>query len=81
MDWLQNGFGKTIVAPYSLRGIDGAPVSAPLRWSEVTRRLDPQRFNLRTMRARLDRIGDLFAPALDGGATLPAEATLDELGG
>jgi bifunctional non-homologous end joining protein LigD len=30
LDCMQNGYGKTVVAPYSLRAIDGAPVSAPL---------------------------------------------------
>ncbi|MEO8035292.1 MAG: DNA ligase D [Acidobacteriota bacterium] len=72
LDALQNGYGKTIVAPYSLRGIAGAPVSAPLQWSEVTRRLDPSKFNIRTMPKRLDKVGDLFAPiALGKGVKLP----------
>jgi bifunctional non-homologous end joining protein LigD len=58
----QNGRGKTVVAPYSLRAVDGAHFSAPLKWSEVTRKLDPSRFNLKTVRKRLDAVGDLFAP-------------------
>jgi bifunctional non-homologous end joining protein LigD len=81
MDWLQNGFGKTIVAPYSLRGVDGAPVSAPLRWSEVSGRLDPSRFNLRTMPGRLEKVGDLFAPALRAGARLPDERSFADAAG
>ncbi|HXI11650.1 MAG TPA: DNA ligase D [Thermoanaerobaculia bacterium] len=71
LDCLQNGYGKTIVAPYSLRAIDGAPVSAPLKWSEVTKKLDPAKYNLRTMPARLAKVGDLFAAAVDGGVKLP----------
>jgi bifunctional non-homologous end joining protein LigD len=70
-DCLQNGYGKTVIAPYSLRGVDGAPVSTPLRWSEVTPSLDPKRFNLRTVPARLKEVGDLFAPALRQGVRLP----------
>jgi bifunctional non-homologous end joining protein LigD len=70
-DCLQNGYGKTIIAPYSLRGVDGAPVSTPLRWSEVDESLDPRRFNLRTMPARLNEVGDLFEPALTAGIRLP----------
>lgn len=71
LDALQNGHGKTIVAPYSLRDTPQATFSAPLRWSEVNERLDPRRFNLSTVERRLDRVGDLFAPALRGGQTLP----------
>jgi bifunctional non-homologous end joining protein LigD len=74
LDCLQNGYGKTIVAPYSPRGIDGAPVSAPLRWEEVTKKLDPKRFNIRTMPRRLAKVGDLFAPLLRSGAKLPSLA-------
>ncbi len=55
VDTLQNGHGKTIAAPYCVRPRPGAPVSAPLRWSEVTARLDPARFTIRTMPARLAR--------------------------
>jgi bifunctional non-homologous end joining protein LigD len=71
LDCLQNGYGKTIVAPYVLRARDGAPVSTPLAWDEVTRRLDPSRFTLRTMPRRLERVGDLFEAALAGGVRLP----------
>jgi len=71
LDCLQNGYGKTIVSPYSLRAADGAPVSAPLEWSEVTRKLDPARFNLRTMPNRIAKKGDLFRAALEGGVSLP----------
>ncbi|HEU5162424.1 MAG TPA: DNA ligase D [Thermoanaerobaculia bacterium] len=71
LDCMQNGYGKTIVAPYSLRAIDGAPVSAPLEWSEVTPKLDPSKFNLRTMPERLAKKGDLFRAAIEGGAKLP----------
>ncbi|MBI2394171.1 MAG: hypothetical protein HYV09_31665 [Deltaproteobacteria bacterium] len=67
VDFLQNGFGKTVAAPYTLRAIDGAPVSTPLRWSEVGPRLDPRAFTLRTVRARVDQHGDLFAGAAGGG--------------
>jgi bifunctional non-homologous end joining protein LigD len=71
LDCMQNGYGKTIVAPYSLRAIDGAPVSAPLQWSEVTKRLDPLKFNLRSMPRRLDKVGDLFEDVLKKKARLP----------
>lgn len=70
-DCLQNGYGKTIVAPYSPRGIDGAPVSAPLEWKEVKPGLDPAAFTIKTMPKRLEKKGDLFAPALREGVAIP----------
>jgi bifunctional non-homologous end joining protein LigD len=71
LDCMQNGYGKTVVAPYSPRAIDGAPVSAPLKWSEITKKLDPLKYNIRTMPNRLAKVGDLFAPVLSGGVKLP----------
>ena len=67
VDYLQNGHGKTIASPYVLRAADGAPVSTPIRWSEVTESLKPSAFTLRTVRARIDAHGDLFAGVLKGG--------------
>ena len=43
IDFGQNGRGQTVVAPFSARPLPGAPVSCPLRWEEVTARLDPVR--------------------------------------
>jgi bifunctional non-homologous end joining protein LigD len=71
IDCYQNGYGKTIVAPYSLRASDGAPVSAPLAWREVHEGLDPRAFNLRTVPERVRELGDLFQPALESGVRLP----------
>lgn len=71
LDCMQNGYGKTVVAPYSLRAIEGAPVSAPLEWSEITKKLDPLKFNLRTMPDRVAKVGDLFAEMFEKKAKLP----------
>ncbi|MFZ5444440.1 MAG: non-homologous end-joining DNA ligase [Myxococcota bacterium] len=70
LDCVQNYQGKTLVLPYSVRAVDGAPVSTPLEWAEVTTTLEPRAFTIRTMRARLDAKGDLFAPALRGETVL-----------
>jgi len=64
LDFRQNAHGKTIPPPYSPRPRPGAPVSSPLRWSELRASLDPTQFNLRSIRRHLDRFGDLFAAAL-----------------
>jgi bifunctional non-homologous end joining protein LigD len=71
LDCMQNGYGKTVVAPYSLRAIDGAPVSAPLKWSEITKKLDPLKYNIRTMPDRLAKVGDLFAEVFENKVKLP----------
>ncbi|WP_324290060.1 hypothetical protein [Pyxidicoccus sp. MSG2] len=71
LDAGQNARGKTVVAPYSLRAKDRAPFSAPVKWSEVTKKLDPSRFNLKTLRKRLDAVGDLFTEAMKDKQTLP----------
>ncbi len=64
LDCLQNGQGKTIVAPFAVRPRPGAPVSTPLAWSEVNGRLDPRRFTIRTVPRRLARDGDPLATVL-----------------
>jgi bifunctional non-homologous end joining protein LigD len=81
LDALQNGAGKTVAAAYCVRPRDGAPVSTPLRWSEVDGRLDPARFTLRTVPARLQRLGaDPLRPVLDARPDLlGALARLGEL--
>jgi bifunctional non-homologous end joining protein LigD len=72
VDYGQNGPGQTIVAPLSVRPLPGAPVSCPLRWSEVTARLDPARFTIRTAPARLDAVGDPMSPVLGEGIDIAA---------
>lgn len=59
-DYLQNGRGKTISAPYVPRAHAGAPVATPLEWSEVVAGLRPQQFHLRNAIERFERVGDLF---------------------
>jgi bifunctional non-homologous end joining protein LigD len=66
LDANQGFLGKTLVLPYSVRGVDGAPVSTPLRWDEVTPASTPRGFDLKTTRARLERVGDLAAGLLSG---------------
>jgi bifunctional non-homologous end joining protein LigD len=72
VDWMQNGRGKTIVSPYTLRAIDRAPASTPLRWSEVGPKLDPSAFGPKEILRRLERHGDLFARALRCDQRLPS---------
>ncbi|MGF1508273.1 MAG: DNA ligase D [Myxococcota bacterium] len=53
VDVLQNGHGKLLVSAYSVRPLPGAPVSTPLHWREVTSRLEPRKFSIKTVPRRL----------------------------
>jgi bifunctional non-homologous end joining protein LigD len=64
VDANQNGEGKTIASVYSVRPREGAPVSTPLRWDEVTENLDPRDFTMEVVLGRIERDGDLFQPVL-----------------
>jgi bifunctional non-homologous end joining protein LigD len=75
LDHFRNGFGATVVAPYSVRRRPKAPFSAPLHWREVKPSLDPSKFNLGNYAKRLageDPWADFFKsrqklPALEFG--------------
>jgi bifunctional non-homologous end joining protein LigD len=70
VDYGQNGHGRTIAAPYAVRPLPGAPASCPLAWRDVTARLDPARFTIRTIPRRFARRRDPLAPILRGGIDL-----------
>jgi len=69
VDFLQNGHGKLLVAPYSVRPLPAAPVSMPLAWSAVKRGLDMRRYTIRTAPKLLARGGP--DPFLDVLTTVP----------
>lgn len=75
IDWAQNSERRSFAAPYSLRAADVPSVSAPLRWEEVESGSDGLRFGPEQTLARVERLGDLFAPALTTVQRLPAEPT------
>lgn len=60
VDYIQHGEGKTIVAPYSLRGNDYAGVATPLFWKEVDEKLRPEFFTMQTVLTRVKSQGDPF---------------------
>ena len=70
VDHRQNGHGKTIASPYSVRPKAGAPVSTPLRWEELGEEVRPRDFGMREALARVEKHGDLFEPVLQGGQAL-----------
>ncbi|HET7473726.1 MAG TPA: non-homologous end-joining DNA ligase [Candidatus Limnocylindrales bacterium] len=72
LDYTQNQPIKTLVAPYSVRPAAGAPVSAPITWDELDDPdLRPNRWTVRTIVERVERVGDLFAGAQTDAQELP----------
>ena len=53
LDIMRNAPGQTIVPPFSVRWRPRAPVSMPLDWDEVSPRLDPIVFNIKTAERRM----------------------------
>jgi bifunctional non-homologous end joining protein LigD len=56
IDYLQNGAGRLLVAPFSARPLPGAPVSMPLRWGEINGTLDIRSFTIDNAPARMKKL-------------------------
>jgi bifunctional non-homologous end joining protein LigD len=66
LDYVQNGHGRLLVAPFSIRPLPGAPVSMPLKWSEVTPKLDIKKFTIKTAPTRMKKLAeDPLLPVLE----------------
>ncbi|MGA7401855.1 MAG: ATP-dependent DNA ligase, partial [Candidatus Sulfotelmatobacter sp.] len=91
VDWSQNDEHKTTVAVYSLRARERPTVSTPVSWEEVEHALKKKDANLlvfeaRRAVARVEKLGDLFAPLNElkqrlpdlKAATAPAAEKMEE---
>jgi bifunctional non-homologous end joining protein LigD len=56
IDYLRNDPTSTAVGPYSTRAREGAPVATPLAWREVTAKLEPRAFDIRSVPKRLAKL-------------------------
>ncbi|MDR2998364.1 MAG: non-homologous end-joining DNA ligase [Microbacterium sp.] len=64
VDFNQANRDRTMAGAYSARALVGAPVSTPLHWDELDD-LDPKRFTVRSIPARLAEVGDPWAGMQD----------------
>jgi bifunctional non-homologous end joining protein LigD len=72
VDTARNTYGQTVVAPYAVRALPGAPVAAPLAWEELSDPdLSARARTLRTVGERLAERGDPWAGIAGHAATLP----------
>jgi bifunctional non-homologous end joining protein LigD len=72
VDVARNTYGQTIVAPYAVRALPGAPIAMPVSWDEVAdASLGPRQFKLKDLGDRLEG-GDPWAAMHDSAKTLPA---------
>ena len=65
VDFMQNGHGQLLVAPFSARAEVAASVSMPIEWSELDDQLHNSNHHLKNAIERLERLGDPMAPLLD----------------
>jgi bifunctional non-homologous end joining protein LigD len=56
VDFMQNGQGQLLVAPFSVRAEPAASVSMPLRWSEINGRLANENFHITNALRRMGRL-------------------------
>ena len=52
IDWVRNTKGATFVCPYSLRARKNAPVSMPIKWSELYK-VKPQDIDIKEALRRI----------------------------
>ena len=76
VDWSQNDEHKTTICVYSLRAREQPTVSTPATWDEVANCLKKKKADLLKFRsdktlARVDKMGDLFAPVEELKQKLP----------
>jgi bifunctional non-homologous end joining protein LigD len=61
VDAHQNSRGQSLASVYSARAFPHAPVSAPIKPGELGKELRPEKWNIKSMLARIEKMGDLWA--------------------
>ena len=60
LDIYRNYQGNSCVAPYSLRGKPGAPISMPITWEELKATASPQAYHIGNVMGILEKRGDIW---------------------
>jgi bifunctional non-homologous end joining protein LigD len=64
VDYNQNAWGQTLSSIYSVRPQPKATVSTPITWNELKKGPRIEDFHIGNVRARVNKLGDLWAPLL-----------------
>ena len=80
LDTLRNAYGATVVAPYSVRAREGAPIATPITWDELRDGADPRDWTLQNVRRRLGQRDDPWKDVRRHGRSLATRTeTLESL--
>ena len=60
IDYIQHSEGKTIIAPFSIRGNKGGYVACPINWNELTDSLSPSHFSMENVILRIEKTKNPF---------------------
>lgn len=78
VDIYRNRTHQTIVAPYSLRGRTGGPVSMPLQWDELAAIEQSSHYHLKNVLEKVQADGDAWKDIGDSATTLHIQGRQDD---
>ena len=79
IDYIQHSEGKTIIAPYSIRGNKGGYVACPIEWRELTDSLHPSHFSMKAVLHRLEKGINPFSTYFEAKEKQPFRQVLNGL--
>ncbi len=74
VDFNQNSWERTLASIYSVRPKPHAPVSTPVTWDEIAEGIRIEDFRIDNVRARIAKVGDLWAPLLGNKGRVKLDA-------
>lgn len=76
VDYNQNAWGRTLASIYSVRPHPKAAVSTPVTWEEIEKGIKIEDFRIDNVPARVEKLGDLWAPLLASKGRFKLEKVL-----